>query len=201
MIRNIHKYNMKLKIYFILFLIFPLQNIYSQSNEIKIYNELFKWTFSIPDYFENVSPNESEKNQLLGKKILEQKIGKELVNKSIKIYGFKSGNYNQLVVNYQPIKSKKNFTESFKQMSEVLYETLKMELPNSVITHSYSTEVISNIKFEVFDVNITGDNKNMNMKCFSAIINGKILNVQIVDQDKEKGQALISAFRKSTFKL
>ena len=38
------------------------------------------------------------------------------------------------------------------------------------------------------------------MKFFSSIIDGKILNVQIGYQDEEKGLALISAFRKSTFK-
>ena len=37
------------------------------------------------------------------------------------------------------------------------------------------------------------------MKCFSAIIDGKILNIQIAYQDEEKGEVLISSIRKSTF--
>ena len=62
---------MKYKIYLILILILPLHNLYSQSNDIEIYNEMFKWNFSIPNYFENVSPSEAEKNQASGKEIIE----------------------------------------------------------------------------------------------------------------------------------
>jgi hypothetical protein len=191
---------MKYKVYLILILIFPLHNLYSQSNNIEIYNEMFKWNFSIPNYFENVSPNEAEKNQALGKEIIENKIGQEIVNKSIKIYGFKSGSYNQLIVNYQPTKSEENYSDTFKQVSEILYESFRNKLPNTEITHSISSEIISNVKFEVFDVNISNHNLKMSMKFFSSIIDGKILNVQIGYQDEEKGLALISAFRKSTFK-
>ena len=191
---------MNYKKYLILFLTLSVHNLYSQSNDIEIYDEMFKWNFSIPNYFENVSPSEAEKNQTSGKEIIENEIGQEIVNKSIKIYGFKSGNYNQLIVNYQPTKSDENYSERFKQVSEVLYESIKNKMPNAEITHSYSSEIISSIKFEVFEMNISSNNLKMNMKGFSTIIDGKILNVQIGYQDEEKGQALISAFRKSTFK-
>lgn len=191
---------MKYKIYLILILILPLNNLYSQSDSIKIYNEMFKWNFSIPNYFENVSPKEAEKSQATGKEIIENKTGQKIVNKSIKIYGFKSGIYNQLIVNYQPTESTENYSERFKQVTEILYESFKSNLPDAKITRSYSSEIISNIKFEVFDMNISSDNLKMNMKCFSAIIDGKILNIQIGYQDEEKGQTLISAIKNSTFK-
>ena len=190
---------MKIKPYFILLLIFSLNNLYSQSDNIEIYNEMFKWKFSVPNYFENVSPREAEKNQENGKEIIENKIGQEIVNKSVKIYGFKSGNYNQLIVNYQITKSEENYTERFKQVSELLYESFKEKLPNAEITRLYSSEIISNINFEVFEMHISSSNIKMNMKCYSTIINGKILNIQIGYQDEEKGKSLISSIQKSTF--
>ena len=190
---------MKLKSYLIIILIFSLNNLYSQSDKIEIYNEMFKWKFSIPNYFENVSPKEAEKNQAIGKEIIEKKVGQEIVNKSIKIYGFKSGNFNQLIVNYQFTKSEDNYTERFKQVSELLYQSFKEKLPNAEIKKSYSSEIISNIKFDTFEMHISDNKIKMNMKCFSAIIDGKILNIQIAYQDQEKGEVLISSIRKSTF--
>ena len=190
---------MKLKSYIIIILIFSLNNLYSQSDKIEIYNEMFKWKFSIPNYFENVSPKEAEKNQAIGKEIIEKKVGQEIVNKSIKIYGFKSGNFNQLIVNYQFTKSEDNYTERFKQVSELLYQSFKEKLPNAEIKKSYSSEIISNIKFDTFEMHISDNKIKMNMKCFSAIIDGKILNIQIAYQDEEKGEVLISSIRKSTF--
>lgn len=160
---------------------------------------MFKWKFSIPNYFENVSPKEAEKNQAIGKEIIEKKVGQEIVNKSIKIYGFKSGNFNQLIVNYQFTKSEDNYTERFKQVSELLYQSFKEKLPNAEIKKSYSSEIISNIKFDTFEMHISDNKIKMNMKCFSAIIDGKILNIQIAYQDEEKGEVLISSIRKSTF--
>jgi hypothetical protein len=190
---------MKLKSYLIIILIFSLNNLYSQSDKIEIYNEMFKWKFSIPNYFENVSPKEAEKNQAIGKEIIEKKVGQEIVNKSIKIYGFKSGNFNQLIVNYQFTKSEDNYTERFKQVSELLYQSFKEKLPNAEIKKSYSSDIISNIKFDTFEMYISDNKIKMNMKCFSAIIDGKILNIQIAYQDEEKGEVLISSIRKSTF--
>ena len=190
---------MKLKSYLIIILIFSLNNLYSQSDKIEIYNEMFKWKFSIPNYFENVSPKEAEKNQAIGKEIIEKKVGQEIVNKSIKIYGFKSGNFNQLIVNYQFTKSEDNYTERFKQVSELLYQSFEEKLPNAEIKKSYSSEIISNIKFDTFEMHISDNKIKMNMKCFSAIIDGKILNIQIAYQDEEKGEVLISSIRKSTF--
>ena len=190
---------MKLKSYLIIILIFSLNNLYSQSDKIEIYNEMFKWKFSIPNYFENVSPKEAEKNQAIGKEIIDKKVGQEIVNKSIKIYGFKSGNFNQLIVNYQFTKSEDNYTERFKQVSELLYQSFKEKLPNAEIKKSYSSEIISNIKFDTFEMHISDNKIKMNMKCFSAIIDGKILNIQIAYQDEEKGEVLISSIRKSTF--
>ena len=195
--KNVKK--MKLKSYLIIILIFSLNNLYSQSDKIEIYNEMFKWKFSIPNYFENVSPKEAEKNQAIGKEIIEKKVGQEIVNKSIKIYGFKSGNFNQLIVNYQFTKSEDNYTERFKQVSELLYQSFKEKLPNAEIKKSYSSEIISNIKFDTFEMHISDNKIKMNMKCFSAIIDGKILNIQIAYQDEEKGEVLISSIRKSTF--
>ena len=195
--KNVKK--MKLKSYLIIILIFSLNNLYSQSDKIEIYNEMFKWKFSIPNYFENVSPKEAEKNQAIGKELIEKKVGQEIVNKSIKIYGFKSGNFNQLIVNYQFTKSEDNYTERFKQVSELLYQSFKEKLPNAEIKKSYSSEIISNIKFDTFEMHISDNKIKMNMKCFSAIIDGKILNIQIAYQDEEKGEVLISSIRKSTF--
>jgi hypothetical protein len=190
---------MKTKITLALLIIFS--TAHSQSVNIEIYNEMFKWNFSIPSYFENVSPQEAAKNKAIGKEIIESKVGHEIVNKSIKIYGFKSGDFNQLIVNYERTESEENYSEKFKQISEILHESFKKKFPDAEINRSNSSEIISNIKFEVFDITISSENTTiMNMKCFSAIIDKKTLNIQIVYKDKEKGQALISSFRKSIFK-
>lgn len=162
---------MKHKIFLILVLILPFCNLYSQSNNIEIYNEMFKWKFSIPSYFENVSPIEAEKHQASGKELIENKTGQEVVNKSIKIYGFKSENYNQLIVNYQPTESNENYSERFKEVAEILYESFRKKLPNAEITYSLSTEIISDIKFEVFDMKISSNNIKMNI---TAIRKSKI---------------------------
>lgn len=190
---------MKIKSYLIIILFFSLNKLYSQSDNVEIYNEMFKWKFSIPNYFENVSPKEAEKNQAVGKEIIEKKVGQEIVNKSIKIYVFKNGNFNQLIVNYQFTNSEDNYTERFKQVSELLYQSFKEKLPNAEIKKSYSSEIISNVKFEAFEMHISDNKIKMNMKCFSTIIDGKILNIQIAYQDEEKGEVLISSIRKSIF--
>ena len=77
-----------------LFLLLAFNIGLSQSNIIEINNEMFKWRFSIPNYFENVSPSEAIKNLELGKKMIEKSLDQEIVNKSVKIYGFKNGDYN-----------------------------------------------------------------------------------------------------------
>jgi len=195
---------MKHVVYLILILILPLNNLYSQSDNIEIYNEMFKWNFSISTYFENVSPKEDEKSPANGKEIIGNQIRQEIINKSIKIYEFKSGEFNQLSANYQPIKSEENYSERFKQIVEISYESLYesslKKFPKAEITRSHSIEIISNITFVVFDMNISSNNLKMNFKYFNAIINGKILSIQVQYQDVEKGQTMISAFRKSTFK-
>ena len=184
---------------FIIIAILKFGIINSQSNNRIIYNEIFKWSFSIPDTFENVGLTETEKNQALGKEMIEKELGQKVVNKSIKIYGFKNGIYNQLIVNYQLTQSTDNYELRFKEVCEILYESLKTKLPTANITHSFSSEFISNIKFETFDLQISANNIKMNIKSFSTIIDDKILNIQIGYQDNTVGEKLIAAIRESTF--
>ena len=77
--------------------------------------------------------------------------------------------------------------------------SFKEQLPLAEITSSLSSEIISNVKFEVFDLKISSKNKIMFLKSYSTIRFNKILNVQIGYTDADKGQALISSFKNSIF--
>ncbi|WP_152556950.1 hypothetical protein [Flavobacterium sp. 83] len=188
------------KTYILIIIIFTLfvQNSYCQTNEL--YNEMFKWKISIPTIFENVNIVESEQFKDSGKKMFENSTGQKIVNKSIKIYSLKNEKYNRFIANYQPTDSKKNYSETFKSVYELMNDALKKQMPTAEIEFSISSEMIDKIKFETCNMKITYPNKMIvNLISYSTIIKDKILNVQITYENEEKGQLLLNAFKKSKF--
>ena len=176
---------------------------YSQTNATqKLYNELFKWSVTIPEGFEKISAAESDKFKNKGINAIEDTFGETVIDESETIFVFKNGPANVFEANYQPFDTEidGDYSESRKAVNDILYETFKTQMPKAKITRSNSTEKIDGLTFYVHTINIELPNKMvLKAMMFNRLFGKREFTVNIMFLDKILGEQLLDAWRSSTF--
>lgn len=192
---------MKILNYVLAFLL--LQNCYSQINPKKeVYIEDFKWSITVPENFETVSPEDWKIMQNKGEKAIEDTFGQDIINQSKTIFVFKSGQGNVLEANYQPFDKSVDgdYLESWNFVNDALYETFKTQLPKAKIVRKNSVEKIDNLEFNVHSMEIAmPNNLFMTTIMYSRLFGKREFTLNIMYINKEKGKIMLEAWRNSKF--
>ena len=192
---------MKILQYLLAFLL--LQNCYSQINPKKeVYIEDFKWSITVPENFETVSPEDWKKMQNKGEKAIEDTFGQDIVNQSKTIFVFKSGQGNVLEANHQPfdISVDGDYLESWNLVNDALYETFRTQLPKAKIVRKNSVEKIDNLEFNVHTMEIAmANNLVMTTIMYSRLFGKREFTLSVIYIAKSKGKMMLDAWRNSTF--
>jgi hypothetical protein len=179
-----------------------LSNCKGQTDKKEIYDKQFNWNITIPENFENVSAEQWQKMQNKGSAAVEKTYGQKVENQAKTIFVFKSTDMNYFESNYQPFDSIEdgNYLESCKNVNEMLYTTFKSQMPDTKIDSSSSTEVISGLQFQKFEVKIKMPN-NIVLNCllFSRLFDKKEFSCNMMYVDVAKGESMLRAWRNSRF--
>lgn len=189
---------------FALALILTLQSCTGQPKKKEVYNDMFKWTITIPEKFENVNPEEWKRLQNKGMDAIEKTYDGKLENDSKTIFAFKNDQFNYFESNYQPFDSTKDgsYLESFKSVNEMLYATFKAQMPDAKIDTATSQETIAGLSFYTFKTTIYFPNKMvMDLWMYSRLFDKKEFTVNIMTVDKTKRELLLDAWKTSKFSL
>lgn len=189
--------------FIILSLVFMLQSCNGQTtSKREIYNKDFGWKITIPENFENVSPETWAKFQNKGAEAFEKTLDTEVVNQAKIIFVFKSDQLNYFESNYQPydVAIDGDYLETNKNVNSILLETFKTQIPNSKIETSKTIEKIDNLEFQTFKIKIEYPNKLvLNVAMYSRLFDKKEFTVNIMYVDEDKGKLMTEAWKKSKF--
>lgn len=176
----------------------------AQTPKKEFYNDMFKWSITIPENFTSVEPAEWERLQNRGAAAVERTYDQKVVNRAVTIFVFKSDRLNYFESNYQPfdVAGKDDYIGSFRSTNQILYGTFKAQMPNARLDSASSQETINGLTFQAFKVAIHFPN-DMVMDCwmYSRLFGNKEFSVNIMTVDKEKQRLLMEVWKQSTFKI
>jgi hypothetical protein len=176
----------------------------AQTPKKEFYNNMFKWSITIPENFTHVEPAEWERMQNRGAEAVEKTYDQKVVNRSVTIFVFKSDQLNYFESNYQPfdVADKGDYAETCRSVNQILYGTFKAQMPMAKLDSASSKETISGLTFHTFRVSIYLPNKMvMDCRMYSRLFGNKEFSVNIMTVDKEKQRLLMEAWKQSVFKL
>lgn len=194
---------MKLKIT-CLFLFLGLYSCTSQTetNSKTIHNKDFNWTITIPENFNSIDEKDWNKTQQKGKDAIEKTFGEEMINQATTIFTFKNGQFNNFEANYQPydIEIDGNYLETYHDVNEMLYQTLETQIPQAKLDSISSTQKISGLEFQRFDVVVHFPNGiKMKTTGFSRLFGKKEFTLNITAVNDKIRQQMLDAFLNSKF--
>ncbi|MBX2907671.1 MAG: hypothetical protein KF744_16620 [Taibaiella sp.] len=167
-----------------------------------VYDTNFKWTITIPENFEKVSPEEWANLQRKGQAAVEETYEKKIANYSKNIFVFKKDKAHYIEANWQPYDTKVdgNYKESLKAIVSILYETFSTQVPGIKIDTTFNTENIDGMQFEVAHIRIPiPETYTLSLDMFSRLFDNRDFTVNIMYIDKTKGMQMLDALRNSKF--
>jgi hypothetical protein len=173
-----------------------------KAKERLIYNNDFKWTITIPEDFDTLTPKEWAKIQGQGADAIEKTYGTELENNAKTIFVFRNSKFNYFESNWQPYDTTgtASYEESCQAVNDMLYGTFEAQMPDVRLDSASSTENISGLQFRVFKVRIgLPEGKDLECRLYSRLFGNREFSVNITTLDKEKRAALLKAWRGSKF--
>jgi len=182
--------------------LFLVQVACPQSNSREFYNQQFNWKITIPTGFDSVPPAVWEMMQNRGANAIEKTYDAKVENRAQTIFAFRTDMFNYFAANYQPFDTATdgNYEETFKAVNDVLYGTFEAQLPGAKLDSASSVETIGGLQFHTFKTIITIPGKVViEMLMYSRLFGKYEFTVNIMTTDKEKQQALLKAWRGSTF--
>jgi hypothetical protein len=162
----------------------------------------FNWTIAIPQGFEKVPDSSWAKMQDKGAAAIEDTYDTKVDNQAKTIFVFKSDQFHYFECNYQPFDSSKdgNYQDVYKDVNDVLYGTLKAQMPTAQLDSSYSREMVGGKDFNVFSLDAhINPQFTLHILMYSRLFEKKEFSVNIMYVDAGKGKALLEAWRSSTF--
>lgn len=191
--------------YLFIFLSLLFQGCLGQTSTPKkeVYNSDFNWTISIPENFENVSAQEWAKMQKRGTEAIEKTIDEKIVNNTKTIFIFKSDQLHYFEANYQPFDPEidGDYSETCVAVNDIIYETFRTQMPGIKLDTTRTVEKIDNLDFHKFTMRVEYPNKMvMKVLMYSRLFDKKVLAVNIMYVDNEKGRKMLDSWTKSKFK-
>lgn len=168
----------------------------------KLHKPEFNLTIHIPDGFERVSTEEWAKFQNKGKAAIENTTGAEIENRSKTLFVFRNGNFNYLESNYQPfnVSTDGDYAASCKATSQLLYKTFESQIPNVQLDSATTTQVIDQLSFRRFDINMTLPNGMvLRSSLYNRLFGNRDFTVSIMYVDEKQGQLMHNAWQGATF--
>ena len=183
-----------------------LQNVVclgqSSSDGQKFRNDDFGWNIIIPRGFEKVPDTLWARMQNKGLSAIESTYDAKVDNQAKTIFVFSSDQFNYIESNYQPFDPVRdgNYLEGFKNVNDVLYGTLKANMPKASLDSSYSRELVGGKEFNVFNVAAQlNPQVTLHLLMYSRLFGGKEFTVNIMYMDAARGKDLLEAWRGSSF--
>lgn len=184
-------------------LLFQVSHAQVHAATKQVFSPDFKWKLTIPDGFEPLSAEQIAQLQQNGKEAMEKSIDKKIENHTTSICAFKNGLANYFEANQQPFDKKidGDYLASCKAVDEVLYKTFKEQVaPGTQIDTTYSKETIDGLEFERFEMKVNlGATAKLNMLMYNRLFGDKEFTASIVYIEKEMGDLILTAWRKSKF--
>ena len=187
---------------FFMALFFQALASHGQSNAQVFHDNDFNWTISVPRGFKNVPDTLWAKMQNKGAAAIENTYDVKVENQAHTIFVFNSDQFNYFEANYQPFDSSSDgdYQEAYKSVSDVIYGTLKSQMPNARLDSSYSRETVGGKEFYVFKMAAQlNPQMTMRMLMYSRLFGKKEFSVNIMYVDEAKGKAVLDAWKASTF--
>lgn len=189
---------------FIIAVALSISNCHAQDSipAKKLYNAMFKWHITIPEGFNNMSPQDYARMQQKGTAAIEDTYNDKVINRSKPIFVFKSDQMHYFESNYQPfdVKIDGSHSASCKAVGDVLYNTFLKQLGDVKMDSAYTSEIVDKLKFRVFKLNIYLPNDNvLTTYMFSRLFGKQEFSVVMLFVDRKRGEELLNAFRTSTF--
>ena len=170
----------------------------------ELVNDEFKWSITIPEGFDSVSPEEWTKMQNKGADAIEQTYDQEIINNAKTIFVFRSDPYNYFESRYQPFDPAVDgdYMETFRTVNGMLYGTFEAQMPDATLDSVSSMETIDGKEFHLFKTTITIPEKlSLELNMYSRLFGKKEFTVNIITADKNKQKELLEAWRHSKFGL
>jgi len=188
-----------------LFLLIGFQSCNSQTKSdpetLKI--EEFNWTLDIPENFEPINQKEWNKTLKKGIDAIENTFDEKVDNQAVTIFTYKNGQFNNFEANWQPfdVEIDGEYLETYSEVNKMLYQTFETQMPKAKLDSISSTQKISGLQFQRFDITIDFPN-GMKMKSigFSRLFDKKEFTMNITSVDEKIGKKMLDAFLNSTFK-
>lgn len=161
-----------------------------------LYNEAFGWEITIPENFKQVSEEEWAKVQ--NKSNTPTKDGASPSS----IFVLRSGDYNYLESNHQAFDPEidGDYLSSCKNVNQILYETFENQMPDVQIDSASSTEVIDDLTFQAFKINIQFKNGVvLHSNIYNRLFDDREFSVNIMYIDELEGKKMLNAWKNSTF--
>ncbi|WP_257984629.1 hypothetical protein [Psychroflexus sp. MES1-P1E] len=187
-----------------LFLLIGFQSCNSQTKSdpetLKI--EEFNWTIDIPENFEPINQKEWNKTLKKGIDAIENTFDEKVDNQAVTIFTYKNGQFNNFEANWQPfdVEIDGEYLETYSEVNKILYQTFETQMPKAKLDSISSTQKISGLDFQRFDITIDFPN-GMKMKSigFSRLFDKKEFTMNISSVDEKIGKKMLDAFLNSKF--
>lgn len=185
-------------VFIVLFLVCCTNKV--ETAEIKMYDKHFNWSVTIPENFEAIDAAELSKMQQKGTQAIEKTYDELITDNTTPIFNFKNGKFNIFEAKRQTYEEIENYTETNKEIGNMIYATFKAQMPDAKIDTIFGFEQIDNLEFHVFKLEIIYPNK-MKLKgvMYSRLFGNEELAVNITYIDSTLGNAMLNAWKNSKF--
>lgn len=162
----------------------------------------FEWSIQLPADFEKVPAEEWDTNKKRGKEAVENTYNEPIPDYSKQLFVVRKGNFNVMEANYQSYDEEVDgyYPATVKAVNEVLYTTLKTQMPNAKIDSSTGVETIGELDFYAFYFSVDyASGQRLQTVLFSRLFGNQELGISLSFMDPEAGKSMHKALSTSRF--
>jgi hypothetical protein len=167
------------------------------------YSKEFNWRVTIPAGFQSVPDTSWQKMKNRGTAAIEQTAGATVEDHSKTLFVFQLDQFDYFESNYQSFDPEKegDYRANNKSACDLICQTFQRQVPSARMDSSYSTELISGLRFVVFSLDIhLSEQATFHMRMYGRpFAEKRLFTVTILYLDPAKGKPMLDAWRKSTF--
>lgn len=174
-----------------------------QEGSRNFYSKEFNWRIVIPEGYKLMKKKDVNNLQKEGFEKFEETYHttapKDLTTP---IFTYKDGPVDLFEANHMPFtgKDREDFLKTTRIVGMLLYNMYKAQLPGAELDSSWRNEDVQGIPFRILRIRIViPDLLEMYTTTYTAVIDKKVLTVNMLAGTQEKLDVLIDAMRRSTF--
>ena len=174
-----------------------------QEGSRSFYSKEFNWRIEIPEGYKPLKKKKVNNLQKDGYEKFEETFHttapKDLTTQ---IFTYEDGPVSFFEANHMPFtgKNQEDFLKTTRIVGMMLYNMYKDQLPAAQLDSSWRNEDVQGISFRILQIRIViPDLLDMYTTTYAAVIDKKVLTVNMLAGTKEKLDVLVDAMRRSTF--